>query len=93
MKLESYLMREAFRQGDWDAATRILCRAVGLAEEAVLELVKKPFVDDARGPDESISIIIGGTYAYWDSSEGFGLISFQKNVQGPSIRIYRREAD
>lgn len=93
MKLDSYLMRNAFALADWERAIRILCRATDLAEEAVLALAIQPTVDDARGPAESISIMIGGNYAYWDSTEGFGLVYFQSGLLPPTIRIYRREVN
>jgi len=93
LKLESYQMREAFAQADWDTAIRILCGAVGLSEDAVFALAIQPLIDDSRGPSESISIYIGSTYAYWDAAEGFGLLTFQNGLLQPTIRIYRREAN
>jgi hypothetical protein len=91
MKLDDYLMRQAFRSRDWPAAIANLAQYYGLAiaDPSNMAKDKDYSVSDVSGEEESISICLNGQYAVWSSTESYiGCVVLRRPILPPAIRIY-----
>jgi hypothetical protein len=91
MKLDDYLIRQAFRNRDWPAVIANLAQHYSLAIDDPSNMVKdKDYsVSDVSGEEESISICWNGQYAVWSSTESYlGCVVLRRPILPPAIRIY-----
>lgn len=91
MKLDDYMMRQAFGNREWPAAIKNLANHYNLCipDISVMAKDKDYFVSKVNGEEESISICWNGMYAVWSSLESYmGCIELTRPFAGPAIRIY-----
>jgi hypothetical protein len=95
MKLDDYLMRQAFADKDWSAAISNLAQHYSMLIPDTCGVTdgKEYLVQISAGEEESISIYWSGMYAVWSSSESYmGCVALTRPLAGPAIRIYCSEA-
>ena len=95
MKLDDYLMRQAFAAKDWLAAIANLAQhySMLIPDPCGMTDGEEYRVQSSAGEEESISICWNGMYAVWSSSASYmGCVALTRPFAGPAIRIYCNEA-